>query len=220
MPTRARRLRYWAGKGVGQLGEAPRITREEQKKLLDASVAAIEDEPNPEVFHQLLVGMVGLSIPEATYFLLHEINKRIPYYAKHPQVSPSAASGVMRKLFVTWVQSISRGQETPEELLELITIVAYRYLALSAAILDTQQAKGTVRAEYVDIVQLSDTILGWGARLLLPAEDTRPKSVKRELDIENWPEVRLRAEEWRRLLAGPRFQIPNDQLTVVLPDEP
>lgn len=212
-------VRYWAGKAVTQAGIQGRLSIQEQTMILNVLVLAIQKETSEHVLQRLLVGLVGLNIPESASKLLDELNNRVALHAANPNLPLSAAIEGLRTLFVKTVEAKSNGQDVPSDAVRQIALVAYRYLALSATLLDTDRFDEEHRNQYLDMIELVDAALGWTARQMssnLPV----PPSIKDDLERQNWPIIRLHTEEWKRLLEKAPFNFGAVDLMVTIPEKP
>lgn len=212
-------VRYWAGKAITQAGFHDRLSIYEQATILNALGPAIQKESSEDVLQRLLVGLVGLSIPEAATKLLDELNKRVGLHAANPNLSLTAAIEGLRTLFVKTVEARSNGQDVPNEAVQQMALVAYRYLALSAAWLDTDQLDAEQQNQYLDMIELADAVLGWTARQVSSGASA-PPSIKDDLERQNWPLIRLRIEEWKRLLEKPPFNFGAVDLMATISQDP
>jgi len=211
-------VRYWAGKAVTQAGVHSRLSIQEQSMILNALVPAIQKETSEHVLQRLLVGLVGLNIPEAASKLLDELNKRVALHAANPNLPLAAAIEGLRTLFVKTVEAKSNGQDVSYDAVRQMALVAYRYLALSATLLDTDRLDEEHRNQYLDMIELVDAALGWTARQISPNLPA-PPSIKDDLERQNWPLIRLRTEEWKRLLEKAPFNFGPVDLMVTIPEE-
>ncbi len=211
-------VRYWAGKAVGHIGAKGRLSDDEQRLLLKTLADALLVETSERVLQRLLVGLVGLSIPEAATQLLNGLNKRVALHAANPNMPLGAALDGLRTLFVKSVQSKVNGEDIPIETTRLMALVSYRYLALSAALLDLNRPSQEAIPHYHEMIKLSDAILGWTARQMPPQGAPVPSSVKPDVASENWALIRLRAEEWKRVIETAPFNFGPIDLMVTIPD--
>ena len=213
-------LRYWAAKAVGddQISGVSRVqrdlSRDKQLVLLEALQKAIAQENQPVVFHRLMLSVVALDITEADDYLLDELNRRVAQYALKPNESVSPMARVLRAMYIDLVQASARGKPVSPELRQKTTVAAFRYLVFSATVLDRVQLDATAKLAYKEMIDLTDSILIWVAQTTFPAGTPWPSSIKNELEIENWPEILLRAEEWRQLLTGPAFELDQQDLAI------
>ena len=211
-------VRYWAGKAVSQVGARDRLSDDEQKALLDVLVATMLKEKSERVLQRLLVGLVGLTIPEAATQLLEGLNKRVSLHAANVSMPLGAALEGLKTLFVKTVQAKANGQDISVHLTRNLALVAYRYLVLSADLLDKDRPSQEIRKQYQEMIKLTDAILGWTIRQMPPQDTTLPPSIKDELNRQNWPMIRLRAEEWKRVLAQEPFNFSPIDLMVSIPE--
>lgn len=209
-------VRYWAGKAIAQAGVHGRLSIQDQTTILNALGPAIQKETSEHVLQRLLVGLVGLSIPEAASKLLDELNKRVILHTANPNLPLAAAIEGLRTLFVKTVEAKSNGQNVPNDAIRQMALVAYRYLALSATLLDTDQLDEEHRTQYLDMIELADAALGWTARQM-SQNLSAPPSIKNDLERQNWPLIRLRADEWNQLLKKPPFNFELIDLLVSFP---
>ena len=175
-------------------------------------------EKSERVLQRLLVGLVGLTIPEAATELLEGLNKRVSLHAANPSMPLGAALEGLKTLFVKTVQSKANDQEIPVDLIRKLALVAYRYLVLSADLLDKDRPSPEIHQQYQEMIKLTDAILGWTIRQMPPQDSPVPLSVKDELVHEDWPMIRLRAEEWKRILVQEPFNFGPINLMVSIPE--
>ena len=212
-------LRYWAGKAVGDIETSPAtraqraLSSENQRLLLAVIKEAIGDEPSHDVLHRLLLGIVTLEVSEAGEFLLDELNRRVSFYATDARLPIGPITRILRAMYINLVQASARGKQIFPEQRQKTTMVAYRYLVLCASALDRGTVDPAMETAYKEMVELTDSILTWMARSTFPEGTDRPESVKKEVQIENWPEILLRAGDWRLLLLK-EFNFDQEDLTV------
>ncbi len=213
-------VRYWAGKAVSQ-SIANRLADNEQQRLLDALTAAMLKEKSERVLQRLLVGVVGLNIPEAATKLLDGLNNRVSLHAVNPNLPLSAGLEGLRTLFVKTVEAKANGQDIPIKTIRQMAMVAYRYLDLSAALLDLDLPNENNRSDYRQMLKVNDATLRWTTRQMPPEEGPAiPPSIEGEIAAENWPLIRLRAEEWKRILTHAPFGFGLVDLMVTIPNHP
>ena len=210
-------IRYWAAKSVNR-NITGRLSPQEQQFLLDALAKAMLTETSDRVLERLLVGLVGLDIPEAATQLLEGLNARIKLYAANPRMPLSAALEGLRTLFVKTVQAKADGQDISVEIIRQLALVSYRYFDLSAAVLDMDRPTDENRANYEEMLKLNNAILSWTARQMPPEGLSVPLSINNELSNQNWQMIRLRAEEWKRVLTGAPFNFGLVELMVTVPE--
>lgn len=214
-PTPA--VRYWAGKAISQVGVQASLSETEQRTLLRALTSAMETETSERVLQRLLVGLVGLNIPEADAQLLSALNRRVDLHADNSSLSLEAEMEGLRTLFVKFVQARSNSQTVPAQTVQQLTLVAYRYFILSATLLDSGRLNQDSFAQYPKMLQITDTILGWAVSQM-PPSGPPPAPIKNELANQNWQLIHLRAEEWKRTLSLAPFNFEPVALMVTIPD--
>ncbi len=210
-------IRYWAGKAV-DVGVTSRLSVREQQILLKALTDAMLKEKSERVLQRLLVGLVGLDIPEAAMKLLDGLNTRVDLHALNPNLPLGAALEGLRKLFVKTVQAKSEGREIPVGTIREMALVAFRYMTLSATLLDMNRVSQESNTYYQDMIKLADAMLGWTARQMPPEDGLLPMSIKSEVSTQDWPLIRLRSEEWKRVLMKAPFNFGPVDLIVAVPD--
>ncbi len=210
-------VRYWAGKAVNQITTRSELSEQEQRTLLESLASAMSKETSERVLQRLLVGLVGLNIPEAATELLDGLNSRIDLHAVNPSMPLQAEIDGLRTLFVKTVQANSNGQNIPVPTVRQMALVAYRYLTLSSALLDMDRPSQEAHLHHQNMIKLTDAILRWTAQQM-PPQVPQPVTVKNELASQNWQLIRLRAEEWRRVLSLAPFNFGPIDLIVTIPD--
>lgn len=213
-------VRYWAGKSVSQ-SITDRLASDQQRYLLEALTKVMLTEKSERVLQRLLVAVVSLNIPEAATKLLDGLNNRVSLHAVNPNLPMGAALEGLRTLFIKMVEATANGQDIATESIRQIAMVAYRYLDLSAALLDLDLPNKENQSNYRDMIKLNDAILRWTVRQMPPEGGPGiPPTIQSELAAENWPFIRLRAEEWKRVLIQSPFSFGPVDLMVTIPDHP
>lgn len=209
-------VRYWAGKAIKRMGDHPATTKEDQQALLTALMTVVQQEApvSDPVFHQLFLGAVSLDLPEASDFLLGELNGRVQTYVQNPNRSLETVPLALRNLLVRWVKRVPTGQRVPPKLLKQMVLVAYRYMILAALHLDSDRLDLHARNDYIEMLRLSDTILNWAAGLMLPKNQARPESIKQDVEIQNWPGILIISQGWEQLLTTEPFGFDRKDLLV------
>ncbi len=197
-------VRYWAAKAASDTGSRDNLPSQEQAQILDLLVQSMVRESSEHVLQQLLMGLVGLSIPEASTQLLDVLNRRVAVHTADPGAPLGAALVGLRTLFVKTVEASSNDQLIGPDTLRQLTLVAYRYLALSATLLEQGLPAAGAQPAYRKMVELTCKVLPWSASQIAP-DVLQPGPIQDELAQENWPEICLRVEEWKHLLASSAF---------------
>lgn len=213
-------VRYWAGKAVNQT-ITNRMSDGEQQSLLEVLTRAMLREKSERVLQRLLVAVVGLDIPEAATRLLDALNKRVALHASNPSMPLGAGLEGLRTLFIKMVGAKANDQDAPVQTIRKLAVVAIRYLDLCASLLDMDRASLENQSKYREMIKLSDAILRWSVRQMPPEGGANiPPTVKSDILARNWPLIRLRAEEWKRVLNQAPFGLGPVDLMVTLPDSP
>jgi len=213
-------VRYWAAKAVSQ-SISSRLSESEQRSLLRVLTMAMNREKSERVLQRLLVAVVGLNIPEAASRLLDALNKRVALHAVNADMPLGAALEGLRIQFIKTVEGKANGRDVSVVMIRQIATVAYRYLDLSATLLDLDRPNPENQANYREMVKLADAILKWSGRQMPPEGGASvPRSVKSDIASNNWPLIRLRVEEWNRMLTQAPFNLGLVELMVTFPDRP
>lgn len=210
-------VRYWAAGAVARASERERIDELEQRALLQAMVTAMVNETSEVVLQRLLIGLVGLTIPEAAGQLLDGLNDRVGVHAARPDAPLEASLVALRTQFVRTVESVSNGTEVPRENIRRLALVAYRYLTLSGLHLDGGRLSEATQDSYRRMIELTSKVLPWAVGRLASGV-AQPDDLKNALLERDWGQVCLRAEEWRHLLRAPPCEFTAEELDVSFPE--
>lgn len=207
-------VRYWACKAAGRVSSRGTIPGDVQLSLLNKLSGRLSKETDPAVSEQVLRGLVGLSIPEATEQLLTKLNEKVQQFAAQPQTPAGVVVDVLRTLFVNAVRANATGQRASEVQLRRMMLVGYRYMDLSSTLLDLGLVGPGTKQEHIELLQITDAMLIWAAGQSLPGGRSTPDSVKRQIELGNWPAVRLRAQEWKLVLVSEPLNFKEQDLVV------
>jgi hypothetical protein len=212
-------VRYQAGKAVKSVaGHVGKLADDDQRKILNALSEALAQEQEAQVIRSLLEAMASLPLAEARVTVLNVLNDRIAVHAMDPGMSMGAEVEALRTVFTNVVREVARDgpQAVNIKTTRLKALVAFRYMALCAGMLDKGVADELLKTEVKRMIELADQVLSWSVPMLAPdLKNALPKgNIKTMIQLEQWVQVLLRVEEWRKLLKVPPISFDAKDLAV------
>lgn len=200
--------RYWAGKAVQRLGEAQAATpgllnANELTSLVDLVVRAVNQEPVQAVVEQLLTGLGRLGGTQAADQLMGVLIQRVSVHASDPNLPIAAEMQALLDQF----QQLVRIDNRPRDVVRKLMLAAFKYLELSAQMVERGGLDINTRGDYARLVELCDQVLFWAAGELKVGGEL-PRSVKGLSPAE----AKLQIEVWRTILQGAPLNFTREQV--------
>lgn len=193
-------VRYWAGiaaREVSSRGLDPKLQAE-----MGASLEkALGKESSPYVRSPMVTALLNLTGSEAT--VLTALDRGVETLIANPGASPAADMEGLVKVYqklgeLAAVESSAAANKTN---IETLAKVSYRYLALSAILLEEGKVPATHRSQFSELALKSDIALRWAVGKLND-KLTQPASITGDASLDKWANVRARNIEWFKLLTG------------------
>lgn len=221
-------VRYWAARGAANTAARPNLSRADRGVLMNSLIGQMVNEGQEkevrvegtqQVLKQILLAIGELNLPEANEELLRGVNQRITLHMKIPALTIDPEHEAIKRLYIKAVQARTTGgaKEVPDTLVRQLGTVSFRYLLMSAAMLDQKRlADSPFRiAESEQVIRTTDQVLRWVRETLGP-QVPQPTPIDAELAARNHALIRLRVEEWRKALTTPPINLSAADLDVPL----
>lgn len=217
-------VRYWAARAVDTLpanlakrDPNLKLTKSDEKAVLDALVNAARVEQSDHVMRQLLPGIVTLTIPDARQAFLDLLDARLADHAANPGLTVSPELAAMNRLYRQVVQETytakASGGKINTGLLTAIARIAYLYLSYGTQALQ-QPVSPERQAELIGLVDLADSFLRFSAEQLIGSAKNFPG--KPQEFNGNWSRYAAAVAQWPVILTAPPIGFPAQNL--VLPE--
>lgn len=213
-------VRYWAGKAAVVVASRPNLPRNDKINIMNLLVGQMGNEPSELAIKPQLVALGELNIPEANEQLLTGINQRVNRHLRTSDTNLSPEQEALLKLYQKTVAARGTPAANPaaaaaaDALVRQIGTVAYRYLVVSSAVLDLKRVTDPARvADAEGMARLCDQILRWVRETLAP-QAASPPPIDGELSARNWALIRLRNDDWRKLLTTAPINLATTDLDV------
>lgn len=213
-------VRYWAGKAAIVVASRPNLPRNDKINIMNLLVGQMSNEPSELAIKPQLVALGELNIPEANEQLLTGINQRVNQHLRTSDTNLSPEQEALLKLYQKTVAARGTPPANPaaaaaaDALVRQIGTVAYRYLVVSSAVLDLKRVSDPARvADAEGMARLCDQILRWVRETLAP-QAASPPPIDSELSARNWALIRLRNDDWRKLLTTAPINLAASDLEV------
>jgi hypothetical protein len=213
-------VRYWAGKAAIVVASRPNLPRNDKINLMNLLVGQMGNEPSGLAIKPQLVALGELNIAEANEQLLTGINQRVNQHLRTSDTNLSPEQEALLKLYQKTVAARGTPAANPaaaaaaDALVRQIGTVAYRYLVVSSAVLDLKRVTDPARvADAEGMARLCDQILRWVRETLAP-QAASPPPIDGELSARNWALIRLRNDDWRKLLTTAPINLATTDLEV------
>jgi len=208
-------VRYLAGNAAAELGRKLQV--QEQRELLQLLSDAFGVETDNIVVEQLLAGIGGLSIPEAGLTLLNGLNRRVAVHAANPELAIEAERVGLARMFSGMLRGIADGGQIPQPFVKQISLVACRYMLLCSELIDTNQINRALLPTYTQMITDVDKMLRWCVTTGMPVPEGTSlpaDDVGTLIQNRRWVDVRLRAEEWRRVLQRKPYEFRDADMNI------
>lgn len=216
-------VRYHGGKAVASVAaNIERFPEADQRKLLAVLVDALAKEEEPQVIRGLLEAMASLPLTDARATVLQVLNDRVPLHAMDPGKPMGAEVKSLRTIFTNVIrESAQSDSPPPTRTTRALAQTAFRYMLLSSMIMDKGVVDEVHAADLKQMVERADQVLAWAVPTLAPEhKDALPKDrIQTLVQLNQWVQVLLRVEEWRKLLTVPPIQFKANDLAVPPPAE-